>query len=66
MNLKEIAKEWLTQHLYHGLFTDDCGCEVDDLMPCGSPSENCEPGYKLDCNCGDDHDFHIGIYRGDK
>ena len=29
-----------------GLWFDDCGCFSGDLMPCGSYSGYCEPGYR--------------------
>ena len=34
MNVYEITKKYLIDNGYDGLFTDDCGCLVDDLMPC--------------------------------
>ena len=59
MTLKEIAKSWLKTNGYDGLFSIDgnCGCEVDNLMPCGAPDPDCEPGYKIDSD--DDYDFLI-------
>ena len=49
MNLREIAKKWLESNGYDGLCCDDCGCEISDLMPCDSPNEQCEAGYKVPC-----------------
>ena len=66
-NLKEIAREYLEISGYDGLWNDmaECGCELDDLMPCDEPSPNCEPGYKVKCvpeECpnGGGCEFHIG------
>ena len=67
MTVKEILKEWLTTNGYDGLYSDECGCEIDDLVSCGnSPSLSslndpflCEPGHKTICDCGD-HNWHIG------
>ena len=64
MPVKEIVKEWLTQHKYDGLFSEsgECACVTNDLMPCDSEGIGCcEPGYLMDCDCGEEHDFHIGL-----
>lgn len=58
MNVKKIVKAWLIENGYDGLYGGECECSLDDLMPC---FDDCEAGYKKDCDCGDpDHDFHIG------
>jgi len=49
MELKEIVKEWLKQHNYDGLFNDDCGCIISDLMPCNEPGTQCEAGHATPC-----------------
>ncbi len=46
MNVYEIIKKYLLDNNFDGLFTDDCGCLVDDLMPCDCDCSYCEPGYK--------------------
>lgn len=52
--VKEIVKEYLQANGYDGLATDDCGCSVNDLIPCeGSAFEHCEAGHKIAC-CEDD------------
>ena len=64
MNLKEIIAYWIKSHGYDGLFHADtcCGCGIDDLMTCGEPSPNCEPGYQGEgCSC--DGDCIVGIWR---
>jgi hypothetical protein len=69
MNLREIAKKWLEDNGYDGLTNEYCGCELNDLMPCGEPSPNCEAGYKVPCPgpelCSADGDcqFHISIKK---
>jgi len=52
MNVRTIMAEWLREHGYDGLWNDDvdCGCKVDDLMPCEGfystdNCPNCQPGY---------------------
>jgi hypothetical protein len=72
MTTKEIIIQWLKENHYDGLRGYDCGCELNDLMPCGEwCPEDCEAGYKheikdgycLDCEkkCkyGSEYDFCI-------
>ena len=60
MNLKGIVREYLEKNGFDGLFNEDaCGCLKDDLFPCENPEEDCIPGYRHPCTCGD-HDWHIG------
>ena len=59
MTVKEIIKQYLREHGYDGLYSDnECGCEIDDLGPCDGTLDDCMPGYKVPCDCGD-HNFHI-------
>lgn len=46
-NVKEIVRDYLQRNGFDGLClsTDDCGCRLADLMPCGSPCDLCLPGY---------------------
>lgn len=46
MTVKEIVLAYLKQHKYDGLCSEDCGCGIDELMPCASNCENCRPAYK--------------------
>ncbi len=48
--IKDIIKTWLKDNGYDGLYDDECGCEIDDLFPCGEPNEHCEAGYKIKFN----------------
>lgn len=41
MTVKEIVADWLKAHDCEGLYSEDCGCKLDDLMPCGEPNFNC-------------------------
>ena len=37
---------YLREHGYDGLYSDECGCTVDDLAPCGNMSMSyCFAGY---------------------
>ena len=50
MNIRQIIEQWLRANGCDGLTTVDCGCEVDDLMPCdGECIANCKAGYKVSC-----------------
>jgi hypothetical protein len=46
MNVKLIVKAYLQDHGYDGLYYEDCGCFIDDLIPCGESCEYCKPGVK--------------------
>jgi hypothetical protein len=50
MTVKEIALEWLKANGFTGLCCQDCGCGIDDLMPCvESDIGECVPAHKCDC-----------------
>lgn len=51
--VQKIVKEWLIANGFTGLYTEECGCEIDDLMPCWNERLNCLAGYKVFCstNC---------------
>lgn len=57
MNLLEITKEWLQANGYDGLYSDDCGCALEDLMPCDNPSLICTAGYRQICTDKDSDYF---------
>jgi len=53
--VKQIIEKWLKANNYTGLFNEDCGCELDDLMPCAgwdSGLDLCRAGYKHLCDGG--------------
>lgn len=56
MGIRKIVREYLKAHGYDGLYNYECGCAIDDLMPCDASTEDiweCEPGYarKDDPDC---------------
>ena len=53
-DVREIVKEWLRAHGYDGLCYYDCGCEIEDLMPCTGYSADCQPGYRTPGACEGD------------
>ena len=57
-DVSSIVKEWLVSHKYDGLFNDagECGCSVDDLMPCYCNNTcDCVPAYRYVI---DDEDYY--------
>lgn len=70
--VQSIMKQWLIDNGYDGLCCDECGCGVDDLMPCsgdyGSGIDQCVPGFKVPCDpetCeyGGECEYHISEVR---
>ena len=51
MKAHEIIREWLKDNGYDGLCNEDCGCSVEDFMPCLGWSykqlEECETAHKV-------------------
>ena len=62
MEVCEIVEEYLRKNKCDGLWNPEteCGCEVDDLAPCGEGYFNCVAGYRQPCDCGEGCDFHTG------
>jgi len=42
MTVKKIVENYLRKNGYDGLYAEECGCCLDDLMPCGECCDNCE------------------------
>lgn len=60
MTVLDIIINYLKEHGYDGLHYDnECGCELEDIVPCGEVSLNCEPGYKIVAPKGCEYDFYI-------
>ncbi len=54
-----MVSEYLTTNKYDGLFNNnsECGCDLEDLMPCDEPCDDCEAGYKHKCPEGHESDW---------
>ena len=63
MNVREIIKTYLVEHGYDGLYAEECGCALDDLIPCGDYAGDCQPGYKVRCDCEEHNGWHVGPER---
>jgi hypothetical protein len=52
---------------FGGLYHDECGCQLSDLMPCDESPGNCRPGYYVKAreNDSEGHDFYIMPTQGD-
>lgn len=62
MELSQIVEDWLKSNGYDGLFNADvhCGCKLDDLMPCGEPTSDCQAGYLVNNpGCSEGCNWHI-------
>jgi hypothetical protein len=57
-----IVAEYLEKNGYDGLYTDDCGCRLEDLGACGDMPSHCIAGWLGPCDCGH-HDWHISGER---
>jgi len=51
MTTKEIVIDYLKANGFDGLYSDDCGCSISDLMPCDGYGSvgMCKPGVKKNC-----------------
>ena len=47
--LFEYLAEKLAADGYGGLCCEDCGCDLSELCPCDTPTIDCIPGYRHDC-----------------
>ena len=47
MRVIEIVNDHLIENGFGGLVADgaECGCEIDNLVPCGSDFSQCQSGY---------------------
>lgn len=50
--VKDIVKVHLELNGFGGLVDSEgeCGCDMEDLMECDEPHNDCEAGYKVMCN----------------
>ncbi|MFA6904120.1 MAG: hypothetical protein WC236_13675 [Gallionellaceae bacterium] len=57
MNVKQITIAFLNAGGFDGLCSAQCGCSLDDFMPCGGDRDisECKPAMKHVCDgkCGD-------------
>jgi len=49
MTLRDYLATKLQEDGYDGLAGEGCGCENDDLAPCGEDCLACAPGHRVAC-----------------
>jgi hypothetical protein len=64
VELYDITKKWLEENGYDGLCYEECGCELEDFMPCGEPSPRCEAGHREKAPRGSGFDYFIYPGKG--
>ena len=49
--VKDILKKWLSEKGFDGLCNPEaeCGCGLEDLIPCGEACDDCEPAKFKSC-----------------
>jgi len=60
-SIREIVRGFLLSFGYQGLYSNGCGCRLEDFMPCEEPNVyECKAGYSNNCgecldkdDCGD-------------
>ena len=62
LKVGEIILKYLEDNGYDGLYCSyiPCGCKKEDLAPCEGPITNCQAGYLMKCDCGEECPWHIG------
>ena len=45
LNVQQIVADYLEVNGYDGLYSNECGCRLGDLMPCGNLGGDCAPGH---------------------
>ena len=65
MNVKQIVEKYLRENGYDGLYTDECGCCLDDLMPCDEFCLDCIAGYKVIITAKNQNKFGGEVEIGD-
>lgn len=54
MTALKIIKRYLTKRGFGGLYLPgECGCDIENLMPCCMDFSECKPGYKRLCDSCD-------------
>lgn len=68
MTVKNIIVDWLRANGYDGLCDppNECGCKLDDLIPCASPCDTCMAGYLAPSPEGIDATFWIQVTKPKK
>jgi hypothetical protein len=52
MTCKDIIEKYLIDNGFDGLCGDECGCSMDDFMPCEGLCGDCFPAYEYEIKQG--------------
>ena len=64
MTVEKILREWLVAHRCDGLCGyDECGCGIDDFMPCGCSGLDCVAAKSGPVPDGEDADTWFYPYE---
>jgi len=64
---KQMIAQFLREHQYDGLYSEECGCDLKDLMPCGGDwAMDCRAGYKVKGDYEFDGEKYDWAIRGEK
>jgi len=61
--LRDYLSAKLTADGYDGLAGRGCGCDTDDLAPCGACPDQCVPGHRVACTAEMQEDAPCGCYE---
>ena len=63
--VQKIIRDYLVQNKFDGLISKGCdGCDIGSLMPClVADLLDCEPAYKIACDCDEKCDWHMSPTR---
>lgn len=66
MEAQEIIERFLRDNGYDGLVNVDweCGCGLDELVPCDGSISGCEPAYRIKCPCDEKGEHDACEYGG--
>lgn len=53
MTVLTILSACLRSGHWDGLYRKGCGCTLDDLAPCDGIQQDCTPGIRRICGCGE-------------
>ena len=62
-DLRAYLAAKLTADGYDGLAGQGCGCDTDDLAPCGEDCLSCAPGHRVACTAEMQDDAPCGCYE---
>jgi len=64
ITIVEIISRYLSANKFDGLANEnlECGCSLDDFIPCEGPSDSCAAGHK---KMNVDGEMYIEVFKGE-